>query len=56
MDVLNYLASSVPLYSICAIMIFIAFRNLRSHRKESIYFIAFTVIVLLLSIVVFLER
>ena len=55
-DLVNYLASNIPLFSICAVMLFIAFRNLRVRKRESIYFIVFTTIVLFLSVVVTIEK
>lgn len=56
MDIPSYLVSNIPLFSISAVMIFLAFRNIRVRRKESIYFLAFTTIVLFLSVVCALEK
>ena len=56
MDIANYLISNIPLFSISAVMIFLAFRNLRVRRKESIYFLVFTTIVVALSVVCTLEK
>ena len=56
MDIANYLISNIPLFSISAVMIFLAFRNLRVRRKESIYFLVFTTIVVALSVVCALEK
>ena len=56
MEFFNYLASNVPLFSICAVMIFLAIRNFKLRRKESIFILVFTGIVLLLSAIVGLER
>lgn len=56
MDIPNYLISNIPLFSISAVMIFLAFRNLRVRRKESIYFLVFTTIVIALSAVCALEK
>ena len=56
MEFLNYLANNVPLFSVCVIMLFIAFRNIRVRRTESTYFIAFTTILLFLSVVVEMEK
>ena len=56
MEFLNYLANNIPLFSISAVMIFLAFRNLKIRRKESIYFLSFTTIVLFLSVIVFFEK
>ena len=56
MDIPNYLISNIPLFSISAVMIFLAFRNLRVRRRESIYFLVFTSIVLVLSAVCALEK
>lgn len=52
MDFVNYLASNIPLFSVSAVIIFIAVRNFNIRRKESILFLAFTAIVLFLSVVV----
>ena len=56
MDIPNYLISNIPLFSISAVMIFLAIRNFRVRRKESIYFLVFTSIVLVLSAVCALEK
>lgn len=56
MDFLNFLANNIPLYSLCAVMLYISFRNLKVRKNESIYFIVFTAIVLFLSIVVEMEK
>ena len=51
----EYLISNIPLFSVSAVMLFIAIRNLRVRMKESVYFIVFTAIVLFLSVVVTME-
>lgn len=56
MDVFSYLANNVPLFSVCAVMIFLAVRNFKIRTKESILFLVFTTIVLYLSIVVAFEK
>lgn len=56
MDIGYYLVSNIPLFSISAVMIFLAFRNLRVRKRESIYFLVFTTIVLFLSVVVAMEK
>ena len=56
MDIPSYLVSNIPLFAISSVMIFLAFRNLHVRRKESIYFLIFTTIVLFLSIVCALEK
>ena len=56
MDITVYLVNNIPLFSVSAVMIFLAFRNLHVRRKESIYFLVFTTIVLLLSVVCPLEK
>ena len=56
MELLKYLANNIPLFSICAVMIYIAFRNLRLRKKESVYFLAFSTILLLLSVIVEMEK
>lgn len=56
MDFLNYLVNNIPLFCISAVMLFIAIRNIKVRRRESIYFIVFTAIVLFLSVVVFFEK
>ena len=55
MDIANYFASNIPLFSISAVIVFIALRNIKIRRKESILFLVFTAIVLLLSVVVEVE-
>ena len=56
MELLHYLANNIPLFSICVVMLFIAIRNYKLRRRESIYFIVFTIILLALSVVVEMER
>ena len=56
MEFFNYLASNVPLFCICAVMIFLAIRNFKLRRKESIFILIFTGIVLFLSVIVALEK
>lgn len=56
MEFLNYLANNIPLFSICAVMIYIAFRNLRLRRRESLYFLVFSTILVILSVVVEMEK
>ena len=56
MGFVNYLVSNIPLFSICAVVLFLAIRNFKFRRNESIYFISFTVIVLFLSVVVYIEN
>ena len=55
MELANYLSSNIPLFCVSIAMIFIALRNIKFRRKESIYFLVFTFIVLFLSVVVELE-
>ena len=56
MEFWDYLASNVPLFCVSAVMIFLGIKNLKLRRKESIFFLVFTAIVLLLSIIVALEK
>ena len=56
MEIFRYLANNIPLFSICAVMIYIAFRNLRLRRRESLYFLAFSTILVILSVVVEMEK
>ncbi len=56
MDFFNYLANNVPLFSISLVMIFLSARNLKIRKRESILFLVFTAIVLLLSVVVTIEK
>ncbi len=56
MRFLNYLVDNIPLFCICLVMIFIAIRNLKLRRRESIYFLVFTGIVIMLSISVAFEN
>ena len=55
MRLLNFLASNIPLFSAALVVLFIAFRNLRVRKRESIYFITFTTIVLICAFIIFLE-
>lgn len=56
MDLSSYLVMNIPLFAISVVMVFLAIRNLRVRKKESIYFLVFTGIVLILSVVVFFEK
>ena len=56
MDLANYFASNVPLFSISIVMIFLSIRNLKVRKKESVLFLVFTMIVLFLSVVVTIEK
>lgn len=56
MEFLDYLANNIPLFSICVVMLFIAIRNFKLRKNESIYFISFTVVLLVLSVVVEMEN
>lgn len=55
-ELVKYLTNNIPLFAVSAIILFIAFRNLKVRRRESILFIVFTVVVLFLSIVVENEK
>lgn len=55
-DFLDYVVSNIPLFCVCFIVIFLAFRNFKVRRKESIYFLVFTTLVIYLSFAVALER
>lgn len=56
MDILGYFSSNVPLFSVSAVIILLAVRNIRIRKQESILFLVFTSIVLVLSIFVALEQ
>lgn len=56
MDVSNFFASNIPLFSICVVLILISIRNFKVRKIESIYFLIFTGILLLLSVVVAMEQ
>ena len=56
MSIYEYLASNVPLFCICVVMVFLAIRNLKLRKKESIHIFVFTGIVLFLTVTVFLEQ
>ena len=56
MDISSYFVINIPLFTISIVMVFLAFRNLRVRKKESIFFLVFTLIVLILSVVVFMEK
>lgn len=55
-ELLHYLTSNIPLFSLAFIVVFLAIRNIKIRRKESLYFIIFTALVLFLSVAVSLER
>jgi len=55
MDLQKYIFSNIPLFFACIAMLLIAIKNLNTRKKESIYFITFTMIVFFLSIVVDME-
>ena len=52
----NYFASNIPLFAVAVVMILISIRNIRVRKKESIYFLVFTGILLFLSVVVLVEQ
>ena len=56
MDFSAYLVINIPLFAISIVMSFLAIRNIRVRKKESAYFLGFTAIVLILSVVVFFEK
>ena len=56
MDLSTFFASNLPLFAVCAIIIFLAIRNYRVRTKESIYFLLFTALVLVLFVVVLMEQ
>ena len=56
MDVSNFFASNIPLFAVCLVMILISIRNIRVRRRESIYFLVFTGILLFLAVVVVMEQ
>ena len=55
-DFIDYLTSNIPVFAISAVILFIAFRNYRIRKKESVLFIVFISIVLFLTAVVKIER
>ena len=55
-DFIDYITSNIPVFAISAVILFIAFRNYRIRKKESIFFIVFISIVLFLTVVVKIER
>ena len=55
-EFIKYITNNIPIFSIAVIILFIAFRNLKIRKKESILFIVFTTIVLFLTVVVELEK
>ena len=56
MDFSAYLVINIPLFAISIVMSFLVIRNIRVRKKESAYFLGFTAIVLILSVVVFFEK
>lgn len=55
MDIVNYLASNVPLFSICLVMISLSIRNFKIKKVEAFLFLLFTGIVIFLALVVGIE-
>ena len=55
-DFVDYLTSNIPVFAIAAVIFFIALRNYRIRKKESILFMVFISIVLFLTAVVKVER
>ena len=54
-DFVSYITDNIPLFSIALVIFFIALRNYKIRKRESIFFIAFISIVLFLSVVVRVE-
>lgn len=54
-DFIGYITDNIPLFSIALVIFFIALRNYKIRKKESILFITFISIVLFLSVVVRVE-
>ena len=55
-ELAKYLTNNIPLFSICAVILFLSIRNFKIKKRESILFIIFTLIVLFLSVVVEIEK
>ena len=55
-DFINYITTNIPLFCLSFVVLFLAIRNINVRRRESIYFIVFTALVLYLSVAVFMER
>lgn len=53
---ISYITDNIPLFSIALVIFFIALRNYKIRKKESILFISFISIVIFLSVVVTIER
>lgn len=51
-DFTSHIVSNIPLLVISVVMFFLAIKNFRIRKRESIYFILFTSIVMILSILV----
>ena len=51
-DFASHIISNIPLLVISVVMIFLAVKNIQIRRRESIYFILFTTLVMILSVVV----
>ena len=56
MSFADYFVPNVPLFAISFVMYYLAIRNIRIRRKESIDFIVFSSLVLVLSVVVFFDK
>lgn len=51
-DLASHIVSNIPLLVISVVMYFLALRNIKIRKRESIYFLLFTSIVLILSVIV----
>ena len=56
MDISYIFGSNLPLFAICLVIIFLSVRNYKVRRLESIYFLIFTALVLVLFVVVLMEE
>lgn len=56
MEFLTHLANNIPLISICVVMLYIAIRNIKIRKKESILFMVFDAVLIFLAIVVEMEK
>ena len=55
MGTANFFASNIPLFAICVVMIFIAIRNFEFRKKESLFIISISLLIILLSAIVYFE-
>lgn len=56
MDITYYITSNLPLFAVCLVIIFLSIKNIKVRKMESISFLLFTSMVLVLFVVVLMEQ